>query len=77
MSLSRRIYSMFMNAAAAHAGWDYETSMSILRDKKKIIILGLMLLPALMVTLAFAADLPGTLGARRLTALNSIQTGSS
>jgi uncharacterized membrane protein YfcA len=38
--------------------------MNILRDKKKLYILGLMLLPAIMVSVAFAADLPQVLGGK-------------
>jgi uncharacterized membrane protein YfcA len=53
---------MFMAASMAHAKWDYETSMNILRDRKKIWILGLMLLPVIVISAAFAADLPPVLG---------------
>ncbi len=49
----------------AHARWDYETSMNILRDKKKLWILALMLVPAALTTLAFAADLPAQLGGEK------------
>ncbi len=52
-------------ASQAHARWDYETSMNILRDKKKLWILGLMLLPAALTSLAFAADLPAQLGGEK------------
>lgn len=62
MTWGREMYRMFMKAAEAHARWDYETSMNILRDKKKILLLGLMTMPILLVTAAFAADLPGVLG---------------
>jgi len=62
MKWGREMYRMFMKASEAHARWDYETSMSILKDKKKILLLCLMTMPILLVTAAFAADLPGVLG---------------
>lgn len=62
MTWGKEMYRMFMKAAEAHARWDYETSMSILRNKKKMLLLGLMTMPILLVTAAFAADLPGMLG---------------
>lgn len=65
MNRGKQLYRMFMAASTAHAKWDYETSMSILRDKKKIWILGLMLLPAILITAAFATDLPGVLGGHK------------
>jgi uncharacterized membrane protein YfcA len=56
---------MFLAASTAHARWDYETSMSIIRDKKKMYLLGLMLLPAVLTTVAIAAGLPDTLGGHK------------
>jgi len=65
MKWGKDLYRMFMAASLAHAKWDYETSMNILRDKKKLWILGLMLLPAALTSLAFAADLPAQLGGEK------------
>jgi uncharacterized protein len=66
MRWGRELYRMFMTASMAHARWDYETSMSILRDKKKMYILGLMLLPVVLTTVAFAATgLPEILGGHK------------
>jgi len=62
MKWGRRIYDMFLAASMAHAQWDYETSMNILRDKKRMIILGLMLLPIILISVAFADDMPAILG---------------
>ena len=42
MKLARQFYRMLMEASMAHARWDYETSMNILKDKKKLWILGLI-----------------------------------
>ncbi len=66
MRWGRELYRMFMAASTAHARWDYETSMSIIRDKKKMYLLGLMLLPAVLTTVAFAATgLPDILGGHK------------
>jgi uncharacterized protein len=56
MTWGRDVYRMLVAASVAHAKWDYETSMSILRSRKKMLILGLMLIPALLITGVFAAD---------------------
>lgn len=61
----RKIYSMMMEASAAHARWDYEQSMSILKSRKKMLLLMLLALPALLVSLAVAADvMPAMLGGK-------------
>ena len=66
MRWGRQLYRMFMAASTAHARWDYETSMSIIRDKKKMYLLGLMLLPAVLTTVAIAATgLPDILGGHK------------
>jgi len=58
----QQLYRLMMTASEAHARWDYETSMNILRDKKRLLILGLMMIPAALTGLALAADLPATIG---------------
>jgi uncharacterized protein len=65
MRWGKELYRMFMAASMAHARWDYETSMNILKDKKKIYILGLMLVPAVLTTVVFAADFPEILGGHK------------
>jgi len=62
MILGKNLYRMLMAASMAHARWDYETSMNILKDKKRLYLLGLMLAPAILTSLAFAAELPNVLG---------------
>ncbi len=57
-----QLYRMLESASIAHAQWDYEVSMSILRDKRRLRLLALMTVPALIIGFAFAADLPGDLG---------------
>lgn len=65
MEWGKRIYRMFMEASMAHARWDYETSMNILHDRKKVYLLGLMLLPIILTSVAFATDLPTVLGGKK------------
>ncbi len=62
MKVGNNLYRMLMAASMAHAKWDYETSMNILKDKKRVYLLGLMLLPAILTSLALAAELPSVLG---------------
>lgn len=65
MTTCRKLYEGLMAAATAHARWDYETSMSILKSRKKLFILGLMILPVVLVSIAFAVDLPAILGGKK------------
>jgi uncharacterized protein len=65
MKWGKRMYRMFMAASTAHARWDYETSMSILQNKRKMYLLGLMLVPAVLTTVALAAGLPDVLGGHK------------
>jgi uncharacterized membrane protein YfcA len=54
-----------MEASMAHAKWDYETSMNILKNRKKLLILLILLTPILLVSVAVAADgLPAILGGK-------------
>ena len=62
MNLGKNLYRMLMAASKAQAQWDYEMSMNILKDKKRLYLLGLMLAPAILTSLAFAAELPSVLG---------------
>ena len=65
MKWGRDLYSMFAAAATAHARWEYETSLTILRDKRRLIILGLMLLPIIGVSVVCATELPSVLGGHK------------
>ncbi|MBI4621019.1 MAG: sulfite exporter TauE/SafE family protein [Desulfobacterales bacterium] len=61
----RKLYQMLLMGAMAHARWDYEMSMNILRSKKRRWILGLMLLPIILGSIALASsDLPPILGGK-------------
>ena len=68
MKTGRKIYHLLMDAAMAHARWDYETSMNILRSRKRLLILGLLALPVILVAVAVAAGpetLPAILGGKK------------
>ncbi len=62
MSVPRQIYEFLKASSIAHAQWDYEVSMSIVRNRKKLIILLLMLMPIFAVSLLEAA--PALLGSK-------------
>jgi uncharacterized protein len=59
MSGPRKVFEFLKAATMAHARWDYEVSMSIVKNKKKLIVLFLMLLPILLVSYLEAADMLG------------------
>ncbi|HMK56748.1 MAG TPA: sulfite exporter TauE/SafE family protein [Dissulfurispiraceae bacterium] len=60
MSYMRQMYEFLKEASKAHAQWDYEVSMSIIKNKKKLLIIGVLLLPILLVSLTGAADIIGS-----------------
>ncbi|MDL1966260.1 MAG: sulfite exporter TauE/SafE family protein [Candidatus Desulfofervidus auxilii] len=50
----------------AHARWEYEVSTNILRSKKRLLILGILLLPCVVFAVAYASDhLPLILGGKK------------
>ena len=55
MGAVRQVYEFLKAASRAHAKWDYEVSMSIIHSRKRLLIIGLMLLPILAITIAQAA----------------------
>jgi uncharacterized protein len=59
MSFPRQMYEFLKAASIAHAKWDYEVSMSIIKNRKKLLVLFLLLMPILAVTLLQAADMIG------------------
>ncbi len=59
MSIPRRVFEFLKMGSIAHARWDYEVSMSILKNRKKMLILLGMLLPILAVSLLEAGDMLG------------------
>ncbi len=59
MSFPRQMYEFLKAASIAHAKWDYEVSMSIIKNRKKLLILFILLMPILAITLLQAADMIG------------------
>lgn len=59
MSFPRKMYEFMKMAPIAHAKWDYEVSMSIVKNRKKMLILLILLLPILAVTLTEAGSMLG------------------
>lgn len=64
MNALRKTYEILKAASMAHAKWDYETSLSILKSRKKLLILLALLLPILAVAVVSAGDLPAILGGK-------------
>ncbi|KPJ67129.1 MAG: hypothetical protein AMJ45_03245 [Syntrophobacter sp. DG_60] len=65
MGIGRKLYEALRVASIAHARWEIQMSQNILRSKKRLLILGVMLLPIILVSIAFAADLPILLGGHK------------
>jgi hypothetical protein len=63
---ANRVFHVLLAASTAHAKWEYETSMNIVRSKKRLLILGLLCLPCILFAVAFASDqLPSILGGHK------------
>lgn len=67
--MSRRLYDAMMVGARSYAQWDIDTSLRILRDRRRMLILGLMMLPIVLISVAFADEfgeaLPEMLGGKQ------------
>jgi uncharacterized protein len=59
MGVMRNTYEFFKAASVAHAKWDYEVSMSIIHNRKKMWILLLLLMPIVIVSWAGAGSMLG------------------
>ncbi|MBF0569050.1 MAG: sulfite exporter TauE/SafE family protein, partial [Nitrospirae bacterium] len=59
MSFFREVYTFLKSASIAHAKWDYEVSMSILKNRKKMLWILIAILPILAVALAEAGGILG------------------
>lgn len=60
MGFPRQLFEFLKSASIAHARWDYEVSMNIIKNRKKIIILFIMALPIIAVSLLEASDMLGS-----------------
>ncbi len=61
MHFFRQWGRFMMMGARAHAKWELEMSNNILRDKKRMFILGLLTIPIILVGIAFAEQIGGAL----------------
>jgi len=61
MKWSRLLYEGMMAGARSYARWDLETSQRILRDRRRLSLLALLLLPIAVIGVAFADDLGAAL----------------
>ncbi len=61
MSFFRQLHHFMMAGARAHAKWEMDISNTILRDRRRLAILGLLLIPILIGGIAFAEEVVGSL----------------
>ena len=59
MGIFRSTYEFLKQASIAHAKWDYEVSMSIIHNRKKMWIMLLLLLPIVAVSWVEAGSMLG------------------
>ncbi len=59
MGFGRDVFEFLKQSSIAHAKWDMEVSMSIVKNRKKMLFLGLLLLPILAVSFVEAGDMLG------------------
>jgi len=69
MKVLREFYDLMMFGAKSYAKWDIDTSLRILHDRRRMAILGLLMLPILLIGVAFADQvseaLPSMLGSKQ------------
>ena len=65
MNTARQVYEFLKAASIAHAKWDYEVSMSIIKSRKRLMVLGLLTLPIVLVSIALAAGGHEMLGGKQ------------
>jgi len=61
MNFFKHLGSFMMMGARAHAKWELDVSRTILGDKKRLIILGLLTIPVILGGIAFADQIGGAL----------------
>ena len=59
MNIGREVFEFLKAGAVAHAKWDYEVSMSIVKNRKKMLIILSMLLPIFAVAICEGAGILG------------------
>ncbi|WP_027187466.1 sulfite exporter TauE/SafE family protein [Desulfovibrio cuneatus] len=65
MNTARQVYEFLKAASIAHAKWDYEVSMSIIKSRKRLMVLGLLTLPIVLISIALAAGGHEMLGGKQ------------
>ena len=63
MNIVKQLGQFMMMGARAHAQWEIDTSQRIIRDPKRLAILGLLCLPILLLGVAYAEEISGVLPA--------------
>jgi len=59
MNFGRQLFEFLKAASKAHAQWDIEVSTNIIRNRKKLLFLGLLILPILGFSFVEAGDMIG------------------
>ncbi len=59
MSFPRKVYEFMVSASIAHARWDYEVSMNIVRNRKKVLILLILTIPIFAASFIEAGEMLG------------------
>ena len=59
MGFGRQVFELLKAASVAHAQWDMEVSTSIIKNRKKLLILAILLLPIIAVSFAEAGGYLG------------------
>ncbi len=60
----RALFKALQEASIAQATWEREMAANIMKSRKRLLVLGLMILPILLVTIVQAAPLPAVLGGK-------------
>jgi uncharacterized membrane protein YfcA len=61
MKWARHLYEGLVLGARSYAQWDVATSQRILRDRRRLVVLALLLVPVVIGSIAFAAELEDAL----------------
>ena len=61
MKFFRELNQFMMAGAKAHARWELEMSNNILKSRKRLLVLGLLLIPVFLGGMAFADSVAGAM----------------
>jgi hypothetical protein len=61
MNIMKQLGQVMLMGARAHAQWEIDTSQRIIRDPKRLAILGLLCLPIMFLGVAYAEEIAGVL----------------